>query len=398
MSNMSDPFWQAAAHHATALGVDPGAVFAPAGFEPLLPGCKTAGNAPDPDDLAAVILHKGRLAEVPPNILLLAVDNFPVTFANEVFLVLARSGDPVSADSPHIMTRDALLAAALRASHSAAALPSPSSFAKPGRMAATYVGAGRVLLETAFGHLMLVDGADTGIAPHLIRDGWFDRNLTLMLGSILQPGMTFIDIGANFGTYTLVAAARVGELGRVIAIEPAPAIAGLLFENVTMNGFAERCDVLRHAVGARNGTETLYEFATRQGSNTMFQHIAAAARADYGETITGREVDCRTLDAIVADLAVERIDCIKIDVEGFEHQVLLGARETLLQQRPRLILEWHSAFFDGRKEAAHALYDLLTRDLRYGLHRIEADANTREVTLDALMELGHSDLLAVPLA
>jgi len=394
MGEASDPFWLAAADHIAASKIAAAKVFAPSGFPAVLPGCSTPPDAPDFADLDAVILHKGRLEQVPPEILAPALDALTTVFANEVFMVLARGGDPVPADNPHAMTRTALLTEALRASRRQPATPMLAQ--RPARMAATYVGQRRVLLETAFGHLMLVDGADTAIAPHLIRDGVFDRNLTALIGGLLMPGMTFIDIGANLGTYTLIAAQAVGEQGRVIAMEPSPAIAALLLENVTLNGLAARCEVLGLAVGDHDGTAILHEFAMRQGSNTLLPHVADAARAEYREAITARTVPLRTLDGIVAERAPDRIDCIKIDVEGFEPQVLTGASAALARFRPQLIVEWHSAFFAGRAGAARALHDLLTGALGYTLHRIELHGATRAVTLDDLMALGHSDLLARP--
>lgn len=395
MAEASDPFWQAASAHVSASGVPAGAVFAPAGFEPLLPGCCTIADARAVADFTTVILHKGRLGDVPADILVNALENLAATFANEVFIVLSRHGAQIAPDSPHLMSREALLAAALRDAERKAV---EARSGRSGRMPAAYLGQGRVLLETAFGHLMLVDGADTGIVPHLIRDGWFDRNLTNVIGSLLKPGMTFIDIGANFGTYTLFGAGRVGEHGRVIAIEASPAIAALLHESVLMNGFADYCDVLRCAAGAEEGTVLLHQFATRKGSSTMLAHIAEVAQAEYGETITAQQVDCRTLDSIVEDLALERIDLVKIDVEGVEYEVLRGARAALIRHRPRLVFEWHSSFFAGREGVAQALYALMTGELGYSLHRIEADGKTRPIAFDELMIIGHSDLVAEPVA
>lgn len=394
MAEAFDPFWQAAASHVETLGIAPVRVFAPTGFAPLLPGCRTAAAAQGFEDLAALVLHKGRLEEVPPEILLGALDAFAPTFANEVFIVLSASGTPLAPDSRHLMGREALLAAALRAHHRKSL--APAAGARSTRTPATYMGQGRVLLETAFGHLMLVDGGDTAIVPHLIRDGWFDRNLTEVITGLLVPGMTFIDIGANFGTYSLIAAAEVGETGRVIAIEPAPPILALLGESVVMNGFAGHCDVLPVAVGAAEGVLTLYRFATRQGSNTMLADIAETAQAEYGEAITAVEVPSRTLDAIVAERGLARCDLVKIDVEGFEDQVLAGARETLSRFRPRLILEWHNGFFAGRPQAARDLHDLLTRELGYTLHRIGPGATSRAIAFEELLQHGHSDLLALP--
>ncbi len=385
-----DPFWQAAAAHVAGLGLPARAVFAPAGFEALLPGCRTRHSPPDGEAPRAVVLHKGRLDEVPSAILLPALDRLAPTFANEVFMVLADTGEPLAAGSRHVFARDVVLAAALAAHERRAAAP-PA----PTRMPATYMGQGRVLLETAFGHLMLVDGGDTAIVPHLIRHGWFDRNLTNLIGSLLAPGMTFIDIGANCGTYTIFGAGKVGPQGRVIAVEASPRIAALLYESVVMNGLYGHCEVLPCAAGAEAGRVVLHQFANRQGGNTLLPHIAERAFERQGDTVTAVEIECRPLDAIIAERRLARIDLVKIDVEGFEHEVLLGARETLARYRPKLIVEWHNAFFDGRPEAARALYGLLTGELGYRLHRIEPGATTRPVTFEELAR-GHSDLLCEP--
>lgn len=393
MQPENDPFWQAAAAHVTGLGLSGDAVFAALGFEPLLPGCRTMHRPAGEGVPAALVLHKGRLEEVPSDILLGALDTHVTSFANEVFVVLSQAGVVAEEDNPHVMPHAALLAAALAAQERKAAGIVARSGAQ--RMPATYVGQGRVLLETAFGHLMLVDGGDTGIVPHLMRDGWFDRTLTDMINSLLEPGMTFVDVGANFGTYALIAADRVGPTGQVFAIEPAPAIAALLFETVAMNGFDARCEVLRCAASATKGTAVLHQFTNRKGGNTLMPHIAQVARDRFGETIVATAVPTRTLDDIMAERRPDRIDVIKLDVEGSEHDVLAGARDTLWAYRPKLIIEWNNHFFADRPEAAEALYTLLTRDLRYRLRRIEPGAKTRAIAREELMQ-GFHDLLAEP--
>lgn len=392
MQPENDPFWQAAAAHVTGLGLSGEAVFAALGFEGLLPGCRTIHNAHGGAVPAALVLHKGRLDEVPVDWLHAALETHVTSFANEVFLVLSAKGESLAADNPHAMSAEALIAA-LAEAHRDNTIGGVRLAGS--RMAASYVGAGRVLLETAFGHLMLVDGGDTGIVPHLIRDGWFDRNLTTVIGNLLKPGGTFVDVGANFGTYTIFAAAKVGPRGSVFAIEPSPEIFPLVFESVAMNGFEGRITALRCAAGAERGEAVLHQFSSRKGGNTLLPHIADFARERYGETVTPAKVATRTLDDIFAEHNPDHIDLIKIDVEGSEADVLAGARETLWAYRPKLIIEWNNHFFTGRPEAAEALYTLITRDLRYSLHRIEPGATTRPIGRAELME-GFHDLVAEP--
>ncbi len=110
---IDDPFWRAAADHVAGLGLPAAAVFAPAGFETLLPGCRTPRSAPAAALPRVLVLHKGRMDEVPSAILLPAFDALAPSFANEVFMVLADTGEPLAPDSRHLLSRDALLAAAL---------------------------------------------------------------------------------------------------------------------------------------------------------------------------------------------------------------------------------------------------------------------------------------------
>lgn len=392
MQPENDPLWQDAAAHVTKLGIKGAAVFAASGFETLLPGCATIDDQLPADIPAALVLHKGRLDQVPADLLAEALASHVTSFANEVFVVLTAAGEPVGKDNPHTIPAEALLAAATKAQrdHRVGGVRLAAA-----RMPATYVGNGRVLLESAFGHLMLVDGADTGIVPHLIRDGWFDRNLTEVMAGLLRPGMTFVDIGANFGTYTLVAAQKVGPRGQVFAVEASPAIGALLTETVAMNGFEERCTIVSCAAGAKNGKAVLHQFANRKGGNTLLPEIAAVAKERFGETIVPTTVPVRRLDDIFAEHAPSRIDLIKIDVEGSEHDVLEGLRETLWAYRPKLVIEWNNHFFTDRPQAAEALHHLLTRDLRYRLHRIDPGATTRPIGRDELMQ-GFHDLVAEP--
>lgn len=397
LNEIMDQYWADVVDHIHAAGLASSPTVAPSGFERRLTLVSTYKNLPAFDQVDVLIVHKGRLSELAGPFLAKAITAFAIVFANEVFVVLARGQPAISPDAEHLADWDVVLAQADDGEDSPAS-SSQLQMQRSNRMPATYLGGGRVLLETAFGHLMLASGMDTSITPHLIRDGWFDYGLTSLLNRSLRPGMTYVDVGANLGTYALIAAAIVGDTGRVIALEPVPRIAGLLNETITMNGFADRCQVLREAAGAVSGLVTIFEFATRQGSNTMLPHIAEEAKRSYGESIASYEVPCRPLDLIVTETDLKQVDFIKIDVEGFEQNVLEGSRNIIMTMRPTLILEWHRSFFNYESNDQRALYHLLTDEFRYALHRVEADGEVNPIDFDDLMRLPHSDILAKPLA
>ncbi|UAB77504.1 hypothetical protein INR77_11935 [Erythrobacter sp. SCSIO 43205] len=143
MDQEHDPLWQAPADHINALGIAPDKVIAPSAYRAVLPGCGTRCVGPGLDELEAVILHKGLLGEMPGKAIVKALDEFAPTFANEVFLVFSKSGEALEEGHPHVPSRDWLLSTALGEQGSMYHIE------RTQRMAPTYVGHERVLVETA---------------------------------------------------------------------------------------------------------------------------------------------------------------------------------------------------------------------------------------------------------
>ena len=143
----------------------------------------------------------------------------------------------------------------------------------------------------------------------------------------VRPGDRIVDAGANFGLYTLAFAGRTGTAGHVTAFEPDPDSASALEANIRVNGWQSRITVVRAAVGDVNG-ET--RFAGARGVESRIE----AGRTPNPDAIT---VPIVTLDSAIGK---EQIDVLKIDVEGFEEQVLRGGRTTLASasRGPRAIL------------------------------------------------------------
>lgn len=185
----------------------------------------------------------------------------------------------------------------------------------------------------------------------------------------LRPGDLFVDVGANVGSYTVWA----GELGaEVIALEPATDTYALLLENLRRNPYCVR--PFRVAAGALAGTAY---FTTGRDAGNRFDPA--------GET----EVEVVTVDSLVGDRAVAGL---KIDVEGFEIEVLRGCARALADRRVRMIqLEWNTtsqrALGSDRRHIASFL-----AERGYGLCRPD-----REGVLWPVSDLSFgSDVFAVP--
>jgi FkbM family methyltransferase len=143
----------------------------------------------------------------------------------------------------------------------------------------------------------------------------------------VSAGDHIAEVGASIGLYALAFAGRVGAAGHVTAFEPDPDSTSALEANIAVNGWQDRVTVIRAAVGQCSGQ---VRFASARGQESRIE-----IRPEVCDGVIA--VPMVTLDDA---LAGQRIDVIKIDVEGFEQQVLEGARKNLTEerQRPRAIL------------------------------------------------------------
>lgn len=208
----------------------------------------------------------------------------------------------------------------------------------------------------------------------IISFGCFDRPLHGFLRRTLRPGMTAVDAGANAGEVTLHIAQLVGPAGRVIAVEPVPPIADRLDENLKRNGLELRVRVIRSALGDRAGTLSLA--AVTPGIRNQGLSSVASAHQDCIRL----DVPCVPLDDLIGS---QRVDLIKVDVEGAEAAVLRGAMRALERCRPLLCLEFRTEHLRRTGTRPDELINLLdSLDYRYGL--ISSRGGVNPVTSDWL--------------
>lgn len=147
---------------------------------------------------------------------------------------------------------------------------------------------------------------------------FFDRAERLLLKETLKDGDVFIDIGANAGIYTLTAAARVGDQGHVVSVEPNPFVLDRLKFNVALNGFEHRVMFEQSGVSDEEGFFDLTLDRTNLGGSSLVH-----ARSDQSI-----RVRCGTLLSIVQKYQLKKITAIKADIEGAEDRALVPFFET----------------------------------------------------------------------
>jgi FkbM family methyltransferase len=189
--------------------------------------------------------------------------------------------------------------------------------------------------------------------------GTFEISETRLVQALLRPGMTFLDVGAHIGYYTIIAARLVGETGRVHSFEPSETTRRLLDANVERNGF-RNVVVHREALADRTGEVGFYpsELASNQGISSI---IATDGRPPP------EIVPSSTLDDFVAGVGNPRVNLIKMDIEGAELHAIRGGQRVLGgPDAPTLIFEAHDL---GPVAAALRELGYHIRRLHYTLER-----------------------------
>jgi len=186
----------------------------------------------------------------------------------------------------------------------------------------------RVAVRLHAGCRMVLDPHDA-MTIHLVRDP--EPGLRRLLARVLRRGDSFVDVGANWGYYTLLAARRVGVEGSVTAFEPEPYNHGILLENTLRAGPA-RIRVHAAAVGEHEGV-ALIRRSTDRPSGQASMVVRDAGQASESE------VPVVTLDACCVCPAPPGGLCVlKVDVEGCEWAVFRGARQALSSDRRPVII------------------------------------------------------------
>jgi FkbM family methyltransferase len=182
-----------------------------------------------------------------------------------------------------------------------------------------YLKPSGLVLVNVQGIKMYVDTKDTGVAPFLLQWGVYEKEETNLFKKLVKKGMTVVDVGANIGYYTLLAARLTGDDGRVFAFEPDPQNFALLSKNVALNG-CENVVAVQKAISNESERAKLFLDKTNLGA-----HSLSEANVQIDNTIT---VDVTSLDDFFKNSNC-KIDVIKMDVQGLEVKVLEGMVDTI---------------------------------------------------------------------
>ena len=172
----------------------------------------------------------------------------------------------------------------------------------------------------------------TYMGKYLYYRGMYEEAQVHLLEKLLRPGMTFVDVGANVGLYSVVAAHLVGPRGRVIAVEPQFDLADIVAENARLNRL-DNVVVKAVALGAVRGNGVLHQVSkTNDGQATL------KVRPDEKTFGHAANVPVQTLAALLDECGADRVDGVKIDVEGGELDVMKGLEDYLRKGPAQFVL------------------------------------------------------------
>jgi FkbM family methyltransferase len=191
---------------------------------------------------------------------------------------------------------------------------------------------GRRHVRDSVGHVFWVDP----ISPFglmLLKGESYEPRMVALIQKLLRPSDIFVDLGANEGYFSIVAACLVPR-GRVLAVEPQPALREVLLENVRINA-ANNVSVSSLAICDQNGEARLF---VRSSINNMGSRLNVPFKFGFGSKL----VQTRTLAEFCREQAVDRARFLKVDCEGAEIQIINGSGDLFARQAFDIIaLEYH---------------------------------------------------------
>lgn len=218
------------------------------------------------------------------------------------------------------------------------------------RGVSAYLGDSILVTRLENGQDIYVDGRDTSVAPALLLDGRWEPETTDVFTALLRPGDCVIDIGANFGYFGLLAGAVVTAEagGSVHMMEPNPHLVSLIERSIACNGLADRATVWGVAVSDGPGQiqlripKHLWGSAHVGGLDDGMKRALDRAMAQSASEEDAVVVPTIDLDRFTEQHDIDRVDVVKVDIEGHEQQAYRGMADVISRNRGtmRMLIEF----------------------------------------------------------
>jgi FkbM family methyltransferase len=199
---------------------------------------------------------------------------------------------------------------------------------------------------------MIVDPV-SHLGMHLVRDGFYEPELTDFLQRSLAPGDTFVDVGANEGYFSVLAGTLIGPTGRLVVVEPQRRLQSKLHANFAANQI-QNYDLLPLAISDQVGQALIHLTPDMNSGATGLSKVTRYAC----ET---QSVELIPLSELFRRAKLDVVDVMKMDIEGFEYEAILGSKEIFQAHRVRqLAIELHPNLIKKRGLEASKIFEFLS--------------------------------------
>ena len=191
------------------------------------------------------------------------------------------------------------------------------------------------------------------LADPLMREpcltGRYEPQETALLMALVGPGAVVVDVGANWGYFTLASAHLAGSTGRIVSIEADPNAVRTLESNVAKNGLTQ-VRVVAAAASDADETITVRRYGSNQQESSNFGVVLEGAQEGGGASL---KIPARPLDAMLDAAGIEHVDVLKMDIEGAEARALAGVGRRLAAGAiDWILLELHPAYLRNQGGSA----------------------------------------------
>lgn len=288
----------------------------------------------------------------------------------------------------------------------------------------TQISNNDILVKTIFNGYLVVPGFNLDVSIGIVRDGIHEPWTTKVILKLLKKGNTYLNVGANFGYYSILAAGIVGRTGKVYSIEANPNVFPYLIRSIYWSGYPDIIDAYNFA--AYNSDDQLIDIyydpqfigngnifdKSNIDNNNIWNGIWNGDNIknmlDENNMFAANSINASTVSRTITKkldsifLNKGGIDLIHMDIEGAEASAILGAYQIILNNpEVSLIIEWDGVSYGlGFQNKDQKEMIQFLKSLRYKIYRIETEKfdgmetipTLKEFSWDSLGETGHCDL------